>query len=397
MTLQSQLFRGDPKLEAAAVSDAAHILPGATGPHVGKIQQALIQLDGAAIAQDSIYGPTTAAAVLAYKQKRNIVNRSYQTKADNIVGKMTIAALDREMLAKKSVLHRGMTGKDVADLQAALNYHLRPPYPPQTPAGPPRPPLTTDGIFGPLTEARLKEFQRLNRLVDDGVVGYATRSVLMVARYITVKIPIAKRDPNVSAAFGARPSFVLASQTQPTPSQSKPLLAPVGLQNRQVQLGGNLTLDPLIGPGATQKTAFLSVQWTWVEQKDGRHLELALGSQFATALVQKDPLQLGFSVQSFAQVTISDVIAFGAINFHLFSPSLQAAYQSNFINGILKSNSIAASVQNQITWDMVVNGKNPLFSLFCQQQLGWTYDLAARQGTVAPSFLVGAIWQTSFF
>jgi hypothetical protein len=113
--------------------------------------------------------------------------------------------------------------------------------------------------------------------------------------------------------------------------------------------------------------------------------------------VQKDPLQLGFSVQSFAQVTISDVIAFGAINFHLFSPSLQAAYQSNFINGILKSNSIAASVQNQITWDMVVNGKNPLFSLFCQQQLGWTYDLAARQGTVAPSFLVGAIWQTSFF
>src|SRR5262249_13336530 len=99
MALQSQLFRGDPKLEAAAVSDPAHIVPGATGEHVRKIQRALIQLDGAAIDPDGIYGPATAAAVLAYKQKRNIVNRSYQTQADNIVGKMTMAALDLEMLS----------------------------------------------------------------------------------------------------------------------------------------------------------------------------------------------------------------------------------------------------------------------------------------------------------
>ena len=38
MALQSSLFRGDPKLEAAAVSDQAHITLGATGPHVKKIQ-----------------------------------------------------------------------------------------------------------------------------------------------------------------------------------------------------------------------------------------------------------------------------------------------------------------------------------------------------------------------
>ncbi|MBI4528914.1 MAG: hypothetical protein HY695_34385 [Deltaproteobacteria bacterium] len=42
-------------------------------------------------------------------------------------------------------------------------------------------------------------------------------------------------------------------------------------------------------------------------------------------------------------------------------------------------------------------GNNPVFSLFCQQQLAWTYDLADRKGTVAPSFLLGATWQTSFF
>lgn len=101
MSLQSQLFRGDPKLEAAAVSNPAHILPGSVGEHVSKIQQALIQLDGATISDDEIatgsYGPSTADAVLSYKQKRDIVNRSYETQADNIVGIMTMAALDREM------------------------------------------------------------------------------------------------------------------------------------------------------------------------------------------------------------------------------------------------------------------------------------------------------------
>jgi peptidoglycan hydrolase-like protein with peptidoglycan-binding domain len=98
MGLQSQLFRGDPKLEAAAVSDPAHIVPGARGPHVAKIQQALNALDDAGLDVDGAYGPATAAEVLAYKQQRDIVNRSYQTQADNIVGRMTMAALDKEML-----------------------------------------------------------------------------------------------------------------------------------------------------------------------------------------------------------------------------------------------------------------------------------------------------------
>lgn len=101
MALQSQLFRNDPRLEAAAVSDPAHILPNASGPHVGKIQVALLNLDGAVIASDELrslaYGPTTARAVLQYKQKRNIINRNYQQQADNIVGRMTMAALDKEM------------------------------------------------------------------------------------------------------------------------------------------------------------------------------------------------------------------------------------------------------------------------------------------------------------
>ena len=52
MGLQSQLFRGDSKLEAAAVFNSAHIVPGAAGEHIRKIQLALIQLDRAAIGAD---------------------------------------------------------------------------------------------------------------------------------------------------------------------------------------------------------------------------------------------------------------------------------------------------------------------------------------------------------
>jgi hypothetical protein len=104
MNLQSQLFRGDPKLEAAAVSDPAHILPGAIGQHVAKIQQALMKLDEITIDPEEFrstrYGPSTANAVLSYKKKRNIINQNYQKHADNIVGKLTIAAMDKELVEK---------------------------------------------------------------------------------------------------------------------------------------------------------------------------------------------------------------------------------------------------------------------------------------------------------
>ncbi|MBV8967659.1 MAG: hypothetical protein JO331_01175 [Verrucomicrobia bacterium] len=100
--LRSKLFRGDQRLEACLVDNASHITPGAVGDHVTKIQTALTLLGEPNIAASEIatktYGPSTAAAVLAYKTKRNIINRSYQVQADNIVGKMTISALDKELL-----------------------------------------------------------------------------------------------------------------------------------------------------------------------------------------------------------------------------------------------------------------------------------------------------------
>jgi peptidoglycan hydrolase-like protein with peptidoglycan-binding domain len=95
MPLRSQLFAGESKLEAAHAGDAAHITPGAIGEHVRKIQLALNLLDSAGLVADGVYGARTSAAVLRYKNARNIVNKDYQSQADNIVGALGIQATAR--------------------------------------------------------------------------------------------------------------------------------------------------------------------------------------------------------------------------------------------------------------------------------------------------------------
>lgn len=108
MPLRSNLFFESKELQACLTSDPAHVTPGAVGPHVRKIQIALQDIDGVVIDAGEFeakrYGPSTAAAVLAFKKKRKIINRSYQTTADNIVGKMTIKALDDEILARQKTV-----------------------------------------------------------------------------------------------------------------------------------------------------------------------------------------------------------------------------------------------------------------------------------------------------
>jgi hypothetical protein len=103
MSLQSALLSDDRALQACLIDDRAHVTAGAVGEHVTKIHSALVVLDKASIditeLRESRYGPSTAAAVLAFKRKRQIINYSYETEADDIVGKMTIAAMDREMCA----------------------------------------------------------------------------------------------------------------------------------------------------------------------------------------------------------------------------------------------------------------------------------------------------------
>ncbi len=61
----------------------------------------------------------------------------------------------------KRTLRYGYSGSDVIELQSRLN--LKPPTAFS--------PLAPDGIFGQKTSSRVKEFQRNNNLVADGIVG----------------------------------------------------------------------------------------------------------------------------------------------------------------------------------------------------------------------------------
>jgi hypothetical protein len=100
--LRSKLLSPDQRLNACEVSDPSHVKLGDRGDFVRRIQQALIRIENAPIDDTElarrVYGKSTAAAVLAYKKKRHIVNRAYQKQADDIVGKMTIRSLDDELL-----------------------------------------------------------------------------------------------------------------------------------------------------------------------------------------------------------------------------------------------------------------------------------------------------------
>ena len=101
MPLKSIYFAGVERFEQCLVNDTEHILPGEVGPHVRDIQIAIGIVDGVTIDEGELlasrYGPSTADAVQEYKKTRDIVNRNYQSSADNIVGKRTIARLDEDM------------------------------------------------------------------------------------------------------------------------------------------------------------------------------------------------------------------------------------------------------------------------------------------------------------
>ena len=106
--LTSKMLSQNERLLKCEVEDSAHVKIGDSGDHVKRIQQALLRIDNARIDDGelltSMYGNTTATAVLNYKKKRNIVNYAYQAQPDNIVGKMTIKRLDEDILPFESTV-----------------------------------------------------------------------------------------------------------------------------------------------------------------------------------------------------------------------------------------------------------------------------------------------------
>jgi hypothetical protein len=103
VALRSSLFSQDPRHLACQTTNAGHYTRGQSGTHIADVQAVLNLLDDLFIEpseqEAQLYGASTAAAVLAFKRKRRIINPSYQSKEDDIVGIMTMTALDNELAA----------------------------------------------------------------------------------------------------------------------------------------------------------------------------------------------------------------------------------------------------------------------------------------------------------
>ena len=105
------------------------------------------------------------------------------------------------------LLRVGSRGKEVKAGQDSLNFHVQ--------RGKP---LQVDGIFGPLTNARVQEFQKSNALAVDGIVGPNTRRKLFEMAQVEAALLFLPRlkleTPSLSlhrglsgSRFGMRPQL----------------------------------------------------------------------------------------------------------------------------------------------------------------------------------------------
>ncbi len=128
---------------------------GDSGPAVRDLQQRLARLVDADLPIDSAFGERTRTAVRRFQQARGLA-------ADGVVEPETWRALVEAgyALGDRLLWHtrRMLRGDDVLDLQHRLNQL-------GFDAGP------EDGIFGPLTQSAVEEFQRNVGLDVDGVAG----------------------------------------------------------------------------------------------------------------------------------------------------------------------------------------------------------------------------------
>jgi peptidoglycan hydrolase-like protein with peptidoglycan-binding domain len=149
-----------PKAQATQAAPAAATLTwplvaqGATGERVAAIQYLLNQRIAAGLAVDGKFGPKTEAAIRDFQKRSGLP-------VDGKVGAQTWAFL---VLTVKS----GSRGPAVTAVQHSLRFAYGATS------------LAVDGVYGPRTEAAVRDFQKKFGLPADGIVGMATWNALIL-------------------------------------------------------------------------------------------------------------------------------------------------------------------------------------------------------------------------
>jgi peptidoglycan hydrolase-like protein with peptidoglycan-binding domain len=134
-------------------------------------------------------------------------------------------------------LRAGDVGTDVRALQDVLNFHIRR-----------LAPLTVDGSFGPKTKARVIEFQRSNRLIDDGVAGPITNNKLFESEQQRFSISIL--PAGAPTAFGVRSPTLIPPLSLPgLPALGGPPLIPVPRLTLMQLAPSSSVVVPALGNG----------------------------------------------------------------------------------------------------------------------------------------------------
>ena len=118
------------------------------------------------------------------------------------------------------LIKQGVQGADVRAVQDVLNFHIRR-----------LAPLKVDGIFGPLTNARVVEFQKSNQLKPDGIVGPNTMAKLFEEEQLPLTlalVPQGTSSSTNSSRLGIQPPRLIPPLTLPpiTPPLTPPVLSP---------------------------------------------------------------------------------------------------------------------------------------------------------------------------
>lgn len=243
----SALFPATTSRAPASQPANSVLREGSRGTEVTRIQQRLIELRLLNTRATGVFGPATKDAVIRFQRANGLT-------ADGIVGPATLRLLfptnqqaNPSTNPITSTLRRGSRGAQVTALQNRLR-------------GLGLLNANANGIFGPLTQSAVEQFQRTNGMTVNGIADSVTVQRLFEQPSTNPTPPPEPPEPtppNVEPVEPSQPEPTPPAQPEPTPpAQSNPGVPAVRFHGTPGALSGRtVIIDPGHGgrdPGAVR-------------------------------------------------------------------------------------------------------------------------------------------------